>query len=388
MQVPGFDLQRQWREIGQKVRQSVEEVFDSSQFILGDAVERFEQSMAELIGVKHAIGVGNGSDALYLALLALDIGPGDEVITTPFTFFATAGAVSRTGATPIFADIDPATYNIDPKDVERRITEKTKGIIPVHLYGRPAPMDELHELANKHGLRIVEDAAQAVGAIYKGKPVGSISDVGCFSFYPTKNLGAAGDAGLVTTDDDVLASRIRSLRGEPGVKSNYLYSAISINSRLDAVQAAVLNVKLPYLERWTNRRIEIAARYTKALEGSALQLPLAFDDGVQVFHQYTVATPLRDELRDELLRRGIGSAVYYPTCLHLQEAFYHLGGKPGDLPHAERISHEVLSLPMFPELTDEEVDLVAATIREILEEKGRSNGVPAEGEHHVTFDRS
>jgi dTDP-4-amino-4,6-dideoxygalactose transaminase len=364
--VPVFDLTRQWEQLRDDVTKAMTPVLESGHFILGEQVSQLESEIATLCGTEYAIGVANGSDAIYLALRALGIGPGDEVIVPAFTFFATAGSVSRTGATPVFADIDPLTYNIDCADAEHRITPRTRAIVPVHLYGQPADMDELIELAEAHNLFVVEDGAQAIGARYKGRPVGSMGHAATLSFFPTKNLGCYGDGGMVVTRDPDLAERIRVLRVH-GSKPKYYHSVLGINSRLDALQAAVLLGKLPHLDRWTTRRREIAALYNQCLADiPGLQLPQENAESYHVYHQYTVRCTRRDELQAGLKSQGIGSAIYYPLALHLQEVFADLGYSAGDLPHAERATREVLSLPMFPELTDSEVHEVAAAVCRVL----------------------
>jgi dTDP-4-amino-4,6-dideoxygalactose transaminase len=364
--VPVFDLTRQWEQLRDDVTKAMTPVLESGHFILGEQVSQLESEIATLCGTEYAIGVANGSDAIYLALRALGIGPDDEVIVPAFTFFATAGSVSRAGATPVFADIDPVTYNIDCADAERRMTSRTRAIVPVHLYGQPAAMDELMALAEAHGLFVVEDGAQAIGARYKGRPVGSMGHAATLSFFPTKNLGCYGDGGMVVTRDPDLAERIRVLRVH-GSKPKYYHSVLGINSRLDALQAAVLLAKLPHLDRWITRRREMAALYNKCLAGiPGLQLPQERAESHHVYHQYTVSCSRRDKLQAGLKSQGIGSAIYYPLALHLQEVFADLGYSAGDLPHSERATREVLSLPMFPELTDGEMREVAAAVREVL----------------------
>lgn len=367
--IPGFSLTRQNAELREPLLHALGKVVGEGGFILGENVQSLEAETAAYCGAKYAVGVASGSDALYLALLACGVGPGDEVITTPFTFFATAGAVARAGATPVFVDIDPATWNIDPAAIEAKITARTRAVIPVHLYGCPADMDLILALAAKHGLRVIEDAAQALGAAYKGKKIGALGAAGCFSFFPTKNLGAFGDGGMVVTNDPEIAARVRLLRVH-GAKPKYHHHVLGVNSRLDELQAAVLRVKLPHLDGWNERRREIAARYGHLLQpvadavGDDLRLPTAPAYAYHVYHQYTLQTPRRDELRAFLQAHGVGTAVYYPLPLHLQPVFAPLGYREGDLPAAEAAAREVLSLPMFPELTDAEVQYVAATVTE------------------------
>ncbi len=367
MKIPSFDLTVQNQRLKEELMSAIEEVVVSGQFILGDAVTEFEEKIAGYLGVKHAIGVANGSDALYIALKACDVGPGDEVITTPFTFFATAGSIVRAGAVPVFADIDPATYNIDPAEVEKKISSKTKAILPVHLYGQSADMDPIVELAKKHDLKVVEDAAQAIGASYKDRKVCALGDAACISFFPTKNLGAFGDAGMIVTDDDKIADNSRMLRVH-GAKKKYYHQMLGINSRLDALQAKVLSLKLKYLDGWMGKRRSIAQRYTSGLvdlerEGK-LVLPKEMPGYKHVFHQYTLATKQRDALKQHLAENGIASTVYYPLPLHLQQVFGNLGHKEGDFPLSEKASKTVLSLPMFPEMTGDQIDHVLETVRE------------------------
>jgi dTDP-4-amino-4,6-dideoxygalactose transaminase len=367
--IPSFNLTRQNEGLAEKILGSLSKIIAQGSFILGENVKILEEEIAAYCGTRFAVGVASGSDALYLSLLACGVGPGDEVITTPFTFFATAGAIARAGATPVFVDIDPETWNIDPARVEEKITARTRAVIPVHLYGCPADMDPILVLAAKHGLKVIEDAAQALGTAYKGKRVGALGEAGCFSFFPTKNLGAFGDGGMVVTSDPEIADRVRLLRVH-GARPKYYHHLLGCNSRLDELQAAVLRVKLPHLDGWNQRRREIAARYGHLLQsvadavGDDLRLPTAPDYAYHVYHQYTVQTPRRYELRAFLQEHGVGTAVYYPLPLHLQPVFAPLGYRDGDFPAAEAAAREVLSLPMFPELTDAEVQYVAATVTE------------------------
>lgn len=367
--IPAFDLTRQNAALSQELMAAIGKVVSGGHFILGDQVSRLEQIIAQLCGTRHAIAVGNGSDALYLALLAFGIGPGDEVITTAFSFFATAGSIARVGATPVFCDIDPHTFNLDPAQIEPRITPRTRAILPVHLYGQPADMEPILEVAGRHHLLVIEDAAQALGARYKGRPVGSLGNAGCISFFPTKNLGAFGDAGMVVTNDDQTAERLRMLRAH-GSKVKYHHELLGINSRLDALQAAILNVKLPHLATWTERRRELATRYSQLLAGTPaardgfVVTPVELPQVYHVYHQYTVRARNRDFLRQHLKDKGIETAVYYPLPLHLQPVFRHLGYQEGSLPQAEAAAREVLSLPLFPELTDAEADRVVRAMEE------------------------
>lgn len=366
MHVPSFDLTRQNRQLKDELMQAIAEVVDSGHFILGKHVEQLEESIAALCGVKHAVAVANGSDALFLALLAADVGPGDEVITTPFTFFATAGAIARAGARPVFCDIRPDTFNIDPELIEARLTSRTRAIIPVHLYGQPADMDGISAIATEHGLKVIEDAAQAIGARWRDRPVGSLGDMACISFFPTKNLGAFGDAGMVVTDNDSLAERLRMLRAHGGRKK-YHHELLGINSRLDALQAAVLNVKIKYLSEWTDARRRIADRYTEALSDvRGIGAPTVRDQAFHVFHQYTLRVSARDDVQRELVLRGVDTTVYYPLPLHLQPVFARLGYGTGDMPNSERAAREALSLPMFPELAAEEQGYVVDQVRQVV----------------------
>jgi dTDP-4-amino-4,6-dideoxygalactose transaminase len=368
MKVPFFDLVRQFEAVQGEIRTAFDEIFKTQQFILGPQVSEMEKAVAEYCGVRFAIGVASGSDALFLALMALDIGPGDEVILPSFTFFATGGAVSRAGAVPVFADIDPETYNLDPLDFEKKITPKTKAVIPVHLYGQCADMDPILQIAKSKRIAVIEDAAQALGADYKkpadpkGRGAGQMGELSCFSFFPTKNLGAFGDAGLVASNEPHLGEKVRILRVH-GSHPKYFHKLIGINSRIDTLQAAVIQVKLKYLEKWTLQRQRNAARYQSLLGGlfSSLPgagLPVVQHDNRHIFNQYVIRVPERDHLRRFLQDQGIGTEIYYPVPLHLQECFSFLNYQEGDLPHSEKASREVLALPVFPELKEEEQDYV------------------------------
>lgn len=367
--IPVFDLTRQNAALSQELNRAITEVVLSGHYILGEQVKRLEESIAQLCGVRHAVGVANGSDALYLALLAYGIGPGDEVITTSFSFFATAGSIARTGATPVFCEIDPQTFNLNAAEIESLVTPRSRAIMPVHLYGQPADMDPILEVARRHGLIVIEDAAQALGAKYKGRPVGSLGNAACISFFPTKNLGAFGDAGMVVTDDGQVAERLRMLRAH-GSKIKYHHELLGINSRLDALQAAILNAKLPHLASWTSRRRELSARYTELLGetpaavAGLLTVPRAMPDAFHVYHQYTIRVKQREAVREHLKRYGVETTVYYPLPLHLQPVFVQLGYVEGSLPHAEAASREALSLPIFPELREEELERVVAAFGE------------------------
>lgn len=365
--IPAFNLTRQTEAHKDEVMAAVERVIRRGSFILGEEVAGFESELAQYVGVSHVVGVANGSDALYLSLRAIGVGPGDEVITSPFTFFATAGAIARCGATPVFVDVDPYTFNIDPMGIADRINKRTKAIIPVHLYGLLADMEPIVSIARDHGLSVIEDAAQAIGAAKRDRAAGSWGDIACFSFFPTKNLGAFGDGGAVTTNRAELADRICRLRVH-GAARKYYHEELGINSRLDAIQAAILRVKLRHLENWEERRRAIARRYTeglvtvKAVRDGDLRLPTEPEGFRHVYHQYTVVAAERDSLQAFLKKHGIQTTVYYPVPLHLQPVFSNLGYRQGDLPVAEWLSKHVLSLPMFPELEDDEVDYIIDVI--------------------------
>ena len=362
MRVPVFELTRQNQRLWPELETAIKRVIDSGKFIMGDEVALLEEHIAEMVGAFYGIGVGNCSDALHLCVQACGIGPGDEVITTPFTFFATAGAVARHGATPVFADIDLETYNISPKAIRDAITPRTKAIIVVHLYGNPVDMQPIMDMAKERDIAVIEDAAQAIDSEYNGEMIGSIGDLGCFSFFPTKNLGCFGDGGMIVTKSDELASKLRILRLH-GSNPKYYHAELGYNSRLDTLQAAILDVKLKYLDEWTQRRREIASLYSALLQGLPVVLAKETDGGKHVYHQYTIRTSYRDELQNYLKEHGIGTGLYYPLSLHLQKVFADLGYKEGDLPNSELAAREVLSLPMFPELKDEEVEYVCDTIK-------------------------
>ena len=368
MQVPLLDLKQQHAALREELREAVGRVLDSQQFILGEDVRRLEEELAAYTRAAYAVGCGSGSDALLLALLALEAGPGAEVVTTPFTFFATAGAIVRAGARPVFADIDPVTYNIDPARMEAALTERTRALMPVHLYGQCAEMSEVVRVGVARGLPVVEDAAQAIGAWDGAGHAGSVGAVGCFSFYPTKNLGAAGEAGLVTTNDAKLAERLRRLRVHGGA-TEYHHDEVGFNSRLDTLQAAVLRVKLPHLDAWSDARRERADAYTRLLADAGLDefvTPPHVRPGARhIFHQYVVRVPAarRDALLEHLRASGVGTKVYYPVPLHLQPCFADLGYKEGDFPESERAARETLALPMFPELTRAQQEHVVETVR-------------------------
>ncbi|MCS6885838.1 MAG: DegT/DnrJ/EryC1/StrS family aminotransferase [Acidobacteriota bacterium] len=372
MVVPLLDLKAQYEQIKSEVRAAIEDVFERQQFILGRDVAALEQAIADYSTTQHAVGCASGSDALLLALMALGIGRDDEVITTPFTFFATGGSIARLGARPIYVDIDPETFNIHPSALEQAITSRTRAIIPVHLFGQMAEMDEIMDIANRYGLYVIEDAAQAIGAEYKSRRAGSIGHIGCLSFFPTKNLGGAGDGGMVLTNDEQLAEKIRTLRVHGG-RIEYVYKMIGCNSRLDELQAAILRVKLKYLDDWTERRRVNAAIYDRLFLEYGLsehvKTPVRRDYCRHIFHQYTVRVTRREDLINWLKEHKIGCKIYYPLPLHLQECFAYLGYKPGDLPVAEQAAREVLSLPIYPELTEEQIHFVVRTIAKFYDHR-------------------
>jgi dTDP-4-amino-4,6-dideoxygalactose transaminase len=363
MSVPAFDLTRQYASMREAIDGAIRRVVESGQFVLGPEVEALEEEVASFCGVRHAVGVASGTDAIHLALRTLGIGPGDEVLVPAFTFIATAEVVVYCGATPVFVDIDPQTYALDPDAAQAAVTSLTKAVIPVHLFGHPAPMEAINELAARCGFAVVEDAAQAFAARRRGRIAGSLGDIGCFSFFPTKNLGAFGDGGMVVTDDSSLAERVRGLRVH-GAQERYRHKVVGYNSRLDALQAAILRVKLPHLEAWNDARRRLAEAYTVGLEKiSSLACPTEAEGSHHVFNQYTVRAARRDELKRYLAEQGIGTAIHYPMSLPAQEAFSGGGYKEGTFPESDRAAREVLSLPMFPELTDEEVDRIVQAVR-------------------------
>jgi dTDP-4-amino-4,6-dideoxygalactose transaminase len=365
--IPLLDLRAQYASIRDEVEEAVRRVLESQQCILGPDVPALEEEIAAFCGVRHAIGCGSGTDALLLALRALDIGRGDEVLTTPFTFFATAGAIANVGATPVFADIDPRTFNLDPASARAllRRRPRIRAILPVHLYGLCADMDEFLAMAAERGIPVIEDAAQAIGAEYRGRRAGSIGVIGCFSFFPTKNLGGAGEGGILTTSDDRLADRLRALRVH-GSRTRYYHDEVGTNSRLDTLQAAILRVKLRRLEQWTARRIAHAELYTRTLRelGAPVQTPAPPPYPARhVWHQYVIRAPRRGELRAWLAARGIASEIYYPLPLHRQQCFLRLGYPEGSLPASEQAAREVLALPIYPELEPEQVRRTCEAIR-------------------------
>lgn len=365
--IPIIDSKRQYAAVGEEVEKEVIEVLRSGSYILGKNCKAFEEEIAKFLGCNHALTLNSGTDALHLALRALDIGPGDEVITVAFTFVATTEAIGIVGAKPVFADIDPDTFNIDVNEIESKITPRTKAILPVHLYGQPCNMDIIMDIAKRHDLFVIEDACQAIGAEYKGKKVGTFGDIGCFSFYPTKNLGTMGDGGLVATNSEFLKNRITALRNHGGAV-RYYHDEIGVNSRLDEVQAAILRVKLKYINEWNKKRREHAAFYNELFKDTKdIVTPVELDDTYCVYHQYTVKVPNRDEVHKLLQEKGIGAMIYYPVPLHLQKVHSHLGLKEGLLPNTEKNTKLVLSLPMFAEITEDEQRTVAKTLIECVE---------------------
>ncbi len=366
MSVPMVDLKIQYAAIRDEVAGAVQGVIESTHFILGPQGKALEEAIAAYHGVKYAVAVASGTDALHLALRAAGITSGDEVITTPFTFIATAEAASYIGAVPVFVDIDPITYNIDIAKIEAAITKKTKAIIPVHLYGAPAEMDGLMQLAKKHGLKVIEDCAQSFGAEYRGKKTGVFGDIGCFSFFPSKNLGGYGDGGMVITDDAKLAEHMLSLRNH-GSRVRYYHDEIGYNSRLDEIQAAILRIKFKHIDEYNAKRRNNAFLYNKFLSGTGIQTPSEQQGTKHVFHQYTIRVKNRDAVKQKLDAGNVTSSmIYYPVPLHLQAAYKDLGMKPGSLPKAEQAAQEVLSLPMYPELTEEQIRLVADAVKKAL----------------------
>jgi dTDP-4-amino-4,6-dideoxygalactose transaminase len=359
--VPLLDLKAQHAAIRDQVLAAVAEVLDSQVCIGGPKVAELERKIAAISDCKYAAGVSSGTDALLCSMMALGLGPGDEAITTPFTFFATAGSIARTGATPVFVDIDPRTYNIDPELIEGAITPRTKAIIPVHLFGQMCDMDPIMRIANRHGLTVIEDAAQSITATYKGRKAGSIGADGCFSFYPSKNLGAAGDGGMVVTNVAAVYERMMAMRNH-GSQSKYYHRYIGGNFRLDPIQAAVLLVKLPHLGSWSERRRRNAAVYDSAFAGTGISAPFVMPECVSIYNQYVVRTPERDKLVEELHRQDIGCDIYYPLCLPFQPCFLHLGYTSGSLAEAERASAEVLALPIYAELSAEQQQSVIGAV--------------------------
>lgn len=391
-----MNLKKQYATIKEEADKKVLEVLSSAQYIMGENVKEFEKEISEYLGIKHSISVGNGTDALVIALKALGIEEGDEVITTPFTFFATAESISFVGATPVFVDVDINTYNIDPAKIEERITEKTKAIMPVHIFGQPCDMDSINEIAKKHNLEVIEDACQAIGSEYKGQKIGTLSDIACFSFFPTKNLGCAGDGGMIVTNDDELATICRALKthgsgvngqkayniinnieedtAEDNATDNTVYNPLKYynyligqNSRLDEIQAAILRVKLRKLDDWNDSRREHARFYNEQLKDTELVTPFEAKNVKHIYHLYILQSENRTELINYLKEKGIATGIYYPIPLHLQKAYKFLGYKEGDLPNAEYLSHRTFAIPMFAELTDEEKEYIVETLKKFGE---------------------
>lgn len=395
MNIPLLNLKRQYKNIEEEVNASVLECFKNAQYIMGENVKEFEKEIANKIGVKHAITVGNGTDALIIALKSLGIKEGDEVITTDYTFFATAEAIRFVGATPVFCDVELDTYNIDPSQIEEKITDKTKAIVCVHLFGNACKMDVINDIAKRHNLYVVEDAAQAINSQYNGKNVGNLGDVACFSFFPTKNLGCFGDGGMITTNDDDLATIIRALKvhgsGENGMKAyailndeevevveqnsgdNTVYNPLKYynylighNSRLDEIQAAILRIKLKHLDEYTENRRSISHGYIEALKDTSLVMPTETEGGKHVFHLFILQSENREEIESKLKEKGIATGTYYKVPMHLQKAFNDLGYKKGDFPNAEYLSERTFAIPLFPEMNDEEREYIINSIKEIV----------------------
>jgi len=391
MNIPLIDLQAQYKSLEEELNKAALEVLSSAKYIMGENVIEFEKEFASYIGVKHAISVGNGTDALVLALKAMGIKSGDEVITTPFTFFATAEAISAVGAVPVFVDVDKETFNIDVTKIEEKITNKTKAIIPVHIFGQAADMDEINKIAKKHNLLVLEDACQAIGGKYKGKNIGALADAACFSFFPTKNLGCAGDGGMIVTDNDDIAIIARALRthgsGENGQKAynllnniteevktaegvddtvynplKYYNYLIGYNTRLDAIQAALLRIKLKEIDKWNAKRREIVKIYNDALQNSDYVTPFCREDVEHVYHMYILQSEKREEVIAKLKKAGVATGVYYPIPLHLQKVYKDLGYKEGDMPVSEYLSHRTFAIPVYPELTKEQVEYILSRL--------------------------
>lgn len=373
MNVPLLDLKAQYSTIKADVDAAIAEVMESQHFILGPMVERCEKAIASYSGSAHGVGVSSGSDALLACLMAEGIGPGDEVITTPYTFFATAGAIARVGATPIFVDIDPSTYNLDTALIESRVTSRTRAIIPVHLYGQMADMNGVMRVAEQHGLVVIEDAAQAIGAEHQGRRAGSIGHYGCFSFFPSKNLGAAGDGGMIVTNDAQRAEKLKCLRAH-GSKPKYHHKLIGGNFRLDAIQAAIVTAKLSHLDDWTAARQRNAAQYDRLFAGAGvgIGLPRVTTDR-HIFNQYVIRVSQRDLLQQDLQKRGVGTEVYYPIPMHLQECFGYLGHTTGAFPLSERAANETLALPVHPELTGEQARYVVECVADFVAKSGTAS---------------
>jgi len=366
MNVPMLDLKAQYATIKDEMLQAIESVMEGQYFINGPEVQEFEKLVADYSCCAAAVGVSSGTDALLASLMSLGIGQGDEVITTPYTFFATAGSIWRCGARPVFVDIEPDTFNIDPSGIDDAITDRTKAIMPVHLFGQVAEMDPIMEIAGKRGLYVIEDAAQAIGATYKGKKAGSLGTTGCFSFFPSKNLGCNGDGGMVVTQDPELADKLTQCRNH-GSKPKYFHKWVGGNFRLDTLQAAALIVKLRHLDEWSAKRRENAAKYKELFaDCEHVVTPIVRDYNVSIYNQYVIRVPKRNELQAHLKEAGIGNAIYYPLSLHEQECFSSLGYKRGQMPNSEKAADETLAIPIYPELTDEQIGHIAGTIKEFL----------------------
>ncbi len=370
MTVKLLDLAAQYERIEEEIRAAIDEVLSSQQFILGRKVEELEREIASYCGTAHAVGVASGTDAILLALMALGVGAGDEVVTTPYTFFSTASSIARLGATPRFADIDPRTYNVDPASAAGLIGPRTKAVVAVHLFGQTADMDPIMEAAGARGIPVIEDACQSIGARYKGRPAGSIGAAGCLSFFPSKNLGGYGDGGMVVTSDAALADKVRMLRVHGG-RERYYHDVVGINSRLDALQAAVLLVKLRHLESWHEGRRRNAAWYDRSLDRlPGIETPHVEEHNRSIYNQYVIRSAARDALKAHLEKRGVGCEIYYPVPLHLQRCFAYLGGRDGDCPESERAARESLALPVYPELPPAAREHVAESIRSFAEGRG------------------
>lgn len=392
MNIPLIDLKAQYKSISEDLDRVTKEVLSSAAYIMGKNITEFEKEFAEYIGVKHAISVGNGTDALVIALKSLGIGAGDEVITSTFTYFASAECISAVGATPVFVDVEEDTFNIDPSKIEEKITDKTKAIIPVHIFGQSADMDPINEIAKKYNLKVIEDACQAVGGKYKGKMIGTLGDAACFSFFPTKNLSCAGDGGMIVTNDDDIATIVKALRthgsGETGQKAynllnniteevqsskdgddtvynplKYYNYLIGFNSRLDAIQGAILRVKLPHLDSWNAGRRKVAEVYNRELKNSEVVIPIVREENEHIYHQYVLQSEDREAILNKLKEKGVATGVYYPVPLHLQKVYADLGYKEGDMPVAEYLSHRTFAIPVYPELTEEQVNYIVDAIK-------------------------
>ena len=391
MNIPLIDLKAQYKSISEDLDRVTKEDLSSAAYIMGKNITEFEKEFAEYIGVKHAISVGNGTDALVIALKSLGIGAGDEVITSTFTYFASAECISAVGATPVFVDVEEDTFNIDPSKIEEKITNKTKAIIPVHIFGQSADMDPINEIAKKHNLKVIEDACQAVGSKYKGKMIGALSDAACFSFFPTKNLSCAGDGGMIVTNDDDIATIAKALRthgsGETGQKAynllnniteevqtskdgddtvynplKYYNYLIGFNSRLDAIQGAILRVKLPHLDSWNEGRRKVAEVYNKEFKDTDVVIPAVREENEHIYHQYVLQSEDRETVLNKLKEKGVATGVYYPVPLHLQKVYSDLGYKEGDMPVAEYLSHRTFAIPVYPELTEEQINSIVDAI--------------------------